>query len=101
VLAGGESWTVHFEDCIEQVGVVATFSGHVHRAVSGDVSGISAMVVPAIATTLRHGRYPAHLLSRPVYQLHRFDPIWGFASQTRILKGPPVSHCLHHAIANA
>ena len=101
---------VHFEDLqimarlrseLHRTGrVVAIFSGHVHRAVSGDVSGISTMVVPAIATTLRHGRYPAHLLSRPVYQLHRFDPIWGFASQTRIIKGPPVSHCLHHAIAN-
>jgi len=64
--------------------VVAIFSGHVHRAVSGDVSGIPATVMPAIATTLRHGRYPAHLKNRPVYQLHHFDPIWGFASATRI-----------------
>lgn len=67
--------------------VVAIFSGHVHRAVFGDVSGIPATVMPAIATTLRRGHYPAHLKSRPVYQLHRFDPIWGFVSQTRIIKG--------------
>ena len=68
--------------------VVAIFSGHVHRAVSGDVGGIFAIVVPATATTLRHGRYPAPLLSRPVYQLHRFDPIWGFSSATRIVAIP-------------
>ena len=67
--------------------VVAIFSGHVHRAASGEVAGIPATVVPAIATTLRHGCYPAHLKSRPVYHLHRFDPIWGFASATRIANG--------------
>ena len=64
--------------------VVAVFSGHVHRAASGDVAGIPAMVTPAIATTLRHGRYPTHLKTRPVYQVHRFDPIAGFTSETRV-----------------
>jgi Icc protein len=64
--------------------VVAVFSGHVHRAAWGDVGGIPAMVMPAIATTLRHGRYPAHLNSQPVYHVHRFDPIWGFSTETRI-----------------
>ena len=66
--------------------VVAVFSGHVHRAASGDVAGIPATVMPAIATTLRHGQYPAHLKSRPVYQVHRFDPILGFATETRITR---------------
>jgi 3',5'-cyclic-AMP phosphodiesterase len=33
--------------------VVAIFSGHVHRAASGDVDGIPAMVMTATATTLR------------------------------------------------
>jgi 3',5'-cyclic-AMP phosphodiesterase len=66
--------------------VVAVFSGHVHRAASGDVGGIRATVMPAIATTLRRGQYPAHLQSRPVYQVHRFDPIWGFNSETRIAR---------------
>ena len=70
--------------------VVAVFSGHVHRAASGDVAGIPATVMPAIATTLRHGRFPAHLKSRPVYQVHRFDPIWGFATETRITSPPTV-----------
>lgn len=64
--------------------VVAVFSGHVHRAAYGDIEGIPATVMPAIATALRHGQYPAHLWSRPVYQVHRFDPIWGFGTETRI-----------------
>ena len=66
--------------------VVAVFSGHVHRAASGHVAHIPAMVMPAIATTLRHGQYPAHLTSRPVYQVHRFDPTLGFTSETRIAR---------------
>jgi len=65
--------------------VVAVFSGNVHRAASGDVEGIPATVMPATATTLRHGQYPAHLRSQPVYQVHRFDPMWGFESETRIV----------------
>ena len=69
--------------------VVGVFSGHVHRAVSGDVEGIPAMVLPAIATTLRHGVYPVHLKNRPVYQIHRFDPVCGFVSETRIAVGHP------------
>ncbi|NJO24073.1 MAG: hypothetical protein HC868_15575 [Sphingomonadales bacterium] len=68
--------------------VVAVFSGHVHRAAWGDVSGIPATAMPAIATTLRHGQYPAHLKGRPVFQVHRFDPIWGFATETRISRQP-------------
>ena len=64
--------------------VVAIFSGHVHRAAWGDVAGIPGMVMPATATALRHGQYPAHLRSRPVYQVHRFDPASGFATETRI-----------------
>jgi 3',5'-cyclic AMP phosphodiesterase CpdA len=66
--------------------VVAIFSGHVHRAVSGDVAGIPASAMPAIATSLRHGRYPARLQVCPVYQVHRFDPVWGFASETRVAR---------------
>ena len=70
--------------------VVAVFSGHVHRAASGEVAGIPGSVVPAIATALRHGRYPADLRSRPVYQVHRFDPIWGVTTETRVAGRPPV-----------
>jgi 3',5'-cyclic-AMP phosphodiesterase len=66
--------------------VVAVFSGHVHRAALGHVADIPAIVTPAIATTLRHGQYPARLKTRPVYQVHRFDPSWGFTSETRIAR---------------
>jgi 3',5'-cyclic-AMP phosphodiesterase len=65
--------------------VVAVFSGHVHRAAAGHVVGIPATVMPSIATTLRKGEYPADMRRRPVYQVHRFDSIWGFATETRIV----------------
>jgi 3',5'-cyclic-AMP phosphodiesterase len=64
--------------------VVAVFSGHVHRAAAGHVAGIPATVMQSIATTLRKGEYPADMRRRPVYQVHRFDPVWGFATETRI-----------------
>jgi 3',5'-cyclic-AMP phosphodiesterase len=65
--------------------VVAVFSGHVHRAAEGHVGVIPATVVPCIATALRKGEYPPAMKMRPVYHLHRFDPIWGFATETRIV----------------
>lgn len=64
--------------------VIGVFSGHVHRATGGHVGAIAAKVAPSIATTLRKGEYPAHMRSRPVYYLHRFDPAWGFATEARI-----------------
>lgn len=63
--------------------VVAIFSGHVHRAVEGHVGSIPAIVSPCIATTLRKDEYPAHMKGAPVYYIHRFDPIWGFATAAR------------------
>ncbi len=65
--------------------VVAVFSGHVHRGTAGHVGSIPATVMPSIATTLRKGEYPAHMKTRPVYHIHRFDPAWGFATETRIV----------------
>lgn len=65
--------------------VVAVFSGHVHRAAAGDVGGIPATVVQCIATTLRGGEYPASMKRRPVYHIHRFHPVWGFATETRMV----------------
>jgi 3',5'-cyclic-AMP phosphodiesterase len=65
--------------------VVAVFSGHVHRAAEGHVGSIPATVMPCIATTLRRGDYPPHMRIRPVYQIHRFDPVWGFVTETRIV----------------
>jgi 3',5'-cyclic-AMP phosphodiesterase len=64
--------------------VVASFSGHVHRAAEGRIGNIPATVVPCIATTLRKGEYPAYMKRRPVYYVHRFDPRWGFTTETRI-----------------
>jgi Icc protein len=69
--------------------VVAVFSGHVHRAAAGHVGSIPATVMQCIATTLRKGEYPPQMRMRPVYQVHRFDPVWGFATETRIVGFEP------------
>jgi Icc protein len=66
--------------------VVAIFSGHVHRGTAGRVGRIPATVVPCVATTLRKGEYPPHMKTRPVYHLHRYDPAWGFATESRIVQ---------------
>jgi len=71
--------------------VVASFSGHVHRAAAGHVGKIPATVVPCIATTLRKGEYPADMRRSPVYHVHRFDPLWGFATESRIVGTEPSS----------
>jgi 3',5'-cyclic AMP phosphodiesterase CpdA len=69
--------------------VVAVFGGHVHRAAAGRVGSIPATVMPSVATTLRKGEYPAQMRTRPVYHLHRFHPVWGFATETRIVGAAP------------
>jgi 3',5'-cyclic AMP phosphodiesterase CpdA len=66
--------------------VIGIFSGHVHRATAGHVGSIPATVMQCIATTLRKGEYPASMKARPVYDLHRFDPAWGFVTETRIVR---------------
>ena len=78
--------------------VVAVFSGHVHRAAAGYVGSIPATVVQCIATTLRKGEYPPHMKIRPVYQVHRFDPVWGFASETRIVEAQPMAPAICDSI---
>lgn len=65
--------------------VVGVFSGHIHRPVNGYVGNIRASVVPCVATLLRKGDYPIQMKTRPVYHVHRFNPEWGFASETRIV----------------
>jgi 3',5'-cyclic-AMP phosphodiesterase len=65
--------------------VVGVFSGHVHRAAEGRVGNIPATVMPCIATSLRKGEYPPRMKRCPVYQIHRFDPVWGFVTETRIV----------------
>lgn len=66
--------------------VVSVFSGHVHRGTAGCVGNIRATVVPCVATTLRKGDYPAYLRSCPIYHVHRFDPLRGFATESRIVE---------------
>ena len=65
--------------------VIAVISGHVHRGTAGHVGPIPATVMPAVATTLRKGEYPAHMKTRPVYHVHRYDPTWGFSTEARIV----------------
>lgn len=82
--------------------VVAVFSGHVHRATTGRVASIPASVMPCIATTLRKGEYPADMKTRPVYQVHRFDPVWGFVTESRIVETrPSAAAAVHFAAAHA
>jgi len=69
--------------------VVASFSGHAHRAAEGSIGKIPATVVPCIATTLRKGEYPTRMKRCPVYHVHRFDPHWGFTTETRIAGTEP------------
>jgi Icc protein len=83
--------------------VVALFSGHVHRAAAGHVGRVPATVMPCIATTLRKGEYPAQMKTCPVYHIHRFDPVWGFVTETRIVgRGPSAAHlrqqCAHQSL---
>lgn len=73
--------------------VVAVFSGHVHRGTAGQVGSIPATVMPSIATTLRKGDYPAHMKTRPVYHIHRFDPVWGFITEARIVGAGRATVC--------
>lgn len=65
--------------------VIAVFSGHVHRGTAGHVENIPATVMPSIATTLRKGEYPDDMKARPIYHIHRFDPAWGFSTQSRVV----------------
>jgi len=63
--------------------VVRIFAGHMHRPWMATVGGTSASTVPSVAVDLRKGHYPVAMERRPVYQVHRFEGDWGFASQTR------------------
>ena len=65
--------------------VTAMFCGHVHRGTSGYVGSIPVIVMPCIATTLRKGEYPEQLKTRPVYYVHRYDPLWGFTTEARVV----------------
>ena len=71
--------------------VIAVFCGHVHRGTAGRVGNIPASVVPCVATSLRKGDYPPDMKTRPVYHIHRYDPAWGFITESRIVGARPAS----------
>ena len=66
---------------------VALFCGHVHRPAFGDVANVPAAVAPAVATGLRFGDYPPRVAKLPIYFVHRYDPHFGFSTETRIAGG--------------
>lgn len=66
--------------------IIAVCSGHVHRSVPGELEGIPAIVAPSIATAVRYGNYPPHIRQKPVYYVHRFDPVLGLSTETRVAR---------------
>jgi len=64
--------------------VVRIFTGHMHRPWTAAVGGVAASTVPSVAADLRKGRYGPTMAGRPIYQVHRFEGDWGFASETRL-----------------
>jgi 3',5'-cyclic-AMP phosphodiesterase len=87
-----ESWHVmtRLSQALQHSGrVAAVFSGHVHRAAAGHVGSIPARVTPSVARALRKGEYPPDTQMRPVYQVHRFDPTSGFATEIRFVGMQP------------
>ena len=64
--------------------VVRIFAGHMHRPWAATVGGVAASTVPSVAVDLRYGRYAPTMAGRPIYQVHRFEGDWGFASETRL-----------------
>jgi len=64
--------------------VVRIFCGHVHRPWMTGFAGTVASTIPSVCTELRKGPYPEAMAERTFYQVHRFDPTYGFASETRL-----------------
>ena len=71
--------------------VVRIFTGHMHRPWTATVGGVAASTVPSVAVDLRKGRYAPTMAGRPVYQVHRFEGDWGFASETRLAGSGAIS----------
>ncbi len=66
--------------------VIRGFCGHSHREAEGETAGIPVSSVPSVAVDLRLGDFPEEAVQAPVYQIHRFDPRSGFATETRIAR---------------
>lgn len=65
--------------------IVGLFCGHVHRPTTGHIAHIPATVATSLATTLRKGDYPAEMMDRPIYLLHRFDTDGRFVTETMVV----------------
>jgi Icc protein len=71
--------------------IVQVFCGHVHRGTAGHAGAVPVTVMPSIATTLRKGEYPPAMKTRPIYHIHRFDPAWGFITESRVVGTAPAA----------
>ena len=69
--------------------VLIIASGHVHRSTIGEINGISAVVASSVATPVRWDDCPAHMSDQPYYTIHRYEPEWGFTSETRLVDCTP------------
>jgi Icc protein len=67
----------------DQSHVMRGFCGHAHRDTTGIVEGIPFSCVPSIARDLRLGEFAPELDSAPLYQIHTFDGISAFKTETR------------------
>jgi len=65
--------------------VERVFCGHAHRCYITNLGGIRASTVPSLTIDLRLGDYPDTMNDTPLYQVHRFHPETGFASETRLV----------------
>lgn len=66
--------------------VIRIFTGHMHRPWMVEFGGTAASTVPSVAADLRKGQYPQAMAGRAVYQVHRFESDWGFASGTHLAR---------------
>lgn len=64
--------------------IAGIFCGHVHRLTNGGVADIPVSTVTCLAIDLRKGEYAPEARDRVIYQLHRFTPGDGFATETRL-----------------
>jgi 3',5'-cyclic AMP phosphodiesterase CpdA len=63
--------------------VVRGFCGHSHREAEGTIAGVLVSSVPSVAIDLRLGDFEGAASKAPLYQIHRFDPVSGFFTETR------------------
>lgn len=62
--------------------VIRLFRGHAHHERQADVGGMLASTVSSIAVDLRQGKDPDRHTAPPRFQVHRYEPLRGFTTQT-------------------